>query len=159
MMEGGDVVEGVAIGEFPVDGANATEFLAGWIKGMRWRSAIQAVVLGGITLAGLGVVDIEELADRLDVPVFAVTRHKPGGSRLAEALQAAGLPERLPVVKRTPPAVRIGEGLYVAPGRASRDEARALIRPTIRKSRMPEPLRVAHIIARALVRGESRGRV
>ena len=32
---------------------------------MRWEAALHAVVLGGITLAGLGLVDLEELAERL----------------------------------------------------------------------------------------------
>jgi endonuclease V-like protein UPF0215 family len=35
----------------------------------------------------------------------------------------------------------------------------ALVRAALAKSGVPEPLRVAHLIARALVRGESRGRV
>jgi endonuclease V-like protein UPF0215 family len=41
------------------------------------------------------------------------------------------------------------------------DRARAteLIESTLHKSRMPEPLRLAHLIAGALVRGQSHGRV
>lgn len=159
LMEGNDLVEGVALASFPVDGSEATRFLATWIDGLRWRDAMQAVVLGGITMAGLGLVDLDELAHRIAVPVLAVTRRDPGESRIGEALVAAGLPDRLATARRSPAARRVTPGLYVA--FAGTDPARAceLIRATLRKSRMPEPLRLAHLIASAVARGQSRGRV
>ena len=159
LMEGGDLVEAVALSEFPVDGADATEFLAEWIKSLRWEPALQAVVLGGITLAGLGLVDLEELARRLAIPVLAVTRRETAKSRIGEALSAAGLADRLPLVRRSPPAVRVRPGLYLAFAGTDREHAVALIEATLRKSRMPEPLRLAHLVASALERGQSRGRV
>lgn len=159
LMEGNDLVEGVALTTFPVDGAEATGFLADWIGGLRWRDAMQAVVLGGITLAGLGLVDLEEMARRLAVPVLAVTRRDPGGSRIGAALEAAGLPDRLPTARRSPRAVRVSPGLYVAFAGVEPARAADLVRATLRKSRMPEPLRVAHLIASAVARGQSRGRV
>ena len=56
MMEGADLVEVIAITGFPVDGAEATAFLAEWIRGLRLRPTLQGIALGGITIAGLGVV-------------------------------------------------------------------------------------------------------
>jgi uncharacterized protein len=159
LMEGNDLVEGVAISEFPVDGDDATGFLAQWIAGLRWRPTVQAVVLGGITLAGLGLVDVEELAGRIGVPVFAVTRRETVRSRIGEALRAAGLEERLPIVERSPPAVAVRPGLHVAFAGADREHAAVLIEASLKKSRMPEPLRIAHLIAGAVARGQSRGRV
>jgi len=159
LMEGNDLVEGMAVTEFPVDGSDATEFLAKWVKTMRWESALHAVVLGGITLAGLGLVDIEDLAERLGVPVLAVTRRATGKSRVGEALVAAGLADRQPIVDRSPAAIRVRPGLYMAFAGADQEHAIALIESTLHKSRMPEPLRLAHLIASALVSGQSRGRV
>jgi endonuclease V-like protein UPF0215 family len=159
LMEGSDLVEGVAMGEFPVDGENATEFLARWIAGLRWRAAIQAVVLGGITLAGLGLIDLEALARQLGIPILAVTRREPARSRIGEALTAAGLTDRLPIARRSPRAIRVVPGLYVAVAGTDPARAATLVQATLRKSRMPEPLRIAHLIAGALERGQSRGRV
>jgi hypothetical protein len=159
LMEGNDLVEGVALTAFPVDGAEATGFLATWIDDLRWRDAMQAVVLGGITLAGLGLVDLEELARRLSIPVLAVTRRDPGSSRIGEALTAAGLPDRLSTARRSPQPVRVTPGLYVAFAGTESARAAELVQATLRKSRMPEPLRVAHLIASAVARGQSRGRV
>jgi endonuclease V-like protein UPF0215 family len=159
LMEGNDLVEGMALGEFPVDGADATQFLAQWIKTMRWADAMQAVVLGGITLAGLGMVDLTDLARRLAIPVLAVTRRETTQSRLCEALNAAGLADRLPIIEHSPPAIRVRDGLYVAFAGTDREHAIALVEATLRKSRMPEPLRLAHMIASALEHGQSHGRV
>jgi endonuclease V-like protein UPF0215 family len=116
-------------------------------------------VLGGITIAGLGMVDLDGLASRLDLPVLAATRRDPARSELRQALLAAHLEARLPLLDRSPAARRIDDGLYVAAAGIAESDAAPLIRSTLGKSRLPEPLRVAHLIGRALVSGESRGRV
>jgi endonuclease V-like protein UPF0215 family len=117
------------------------------------------VILGGITVAGLAVVDMVDLAERLELPVLAVTRRNPVGSDLAEALRAAGLEHRLALLEGAPRAFGVGEGLYLAHAGATRAEAERLVLSSLAKSRLPEPLRVAHLIGQAIVLGESRGRV
>ena len=158
-MEGHDLIESVALGEFPVDGPSATDYLATWIGGLRTRPMLQAVILGGITIAGLGIVDVTELAERLKLAVLVVTRHDPLRSELATALKAAGLTERLQLLERIPRAYAAGEGLYLAHAGVSRVEAERLLSATLGKAKLPEPLRVAHLIGQAIVLRESRGRV
>jgi endonuclease V-like protein UPF0215 family len=158
-MEGHDVIESVALGEFPVDGDGATDYLASWIAGLRARPMLQAVILGGITIAGLGIIDVTALAERLGLAVLVVTRHNPARSELADALKAAGLTERLTLLERIPRAYGAGEGLYLAHAGAARVEAERLLTATLGKARLPEPLRVAHLIGQAIVLRESRGRV
>ncbi len=159
MMEGPDLVEGVAIDAFPVDGDGATDYLARWVSGLRWHASLQAVVLGGVTIAGLGLVDLAALAERLGRPVLAVTRRDPSASRLASALRAAGLTDRLPILERLPPTRPLAEGLFLACAGADFAYAARLVRASLHKSRLPEPLRVAHLIGAALVNGASRGNV
>ena len=159
MMEGPDLVESVAIGSFPVDGREVTDHLCGWIGDLRSRATLQAVVLGGITIAGLGVVDVAVLAERLGLPVLIATRRDTGQSRVCDALRAAGFPDRIPVVARAPRAVRVEDGLYVAATGIDARGAAEIVKATRRKARLPEPLRIAHLVARAMVTGESRGRV
>jgi len=158
-MEGADLVEGVAVSEFPVDGDGATEFLARFLLGLRGHAGLHGVVLGGITIAGLGIVEIEALAGAIRRPVLAVGRRSTGRSELARALRAAGLEDRLAAVDATPRAFRVEDGLWVAAAGIDRDGAVRLLRATTRKARLPEPLRLAHLLARALVLGQSRGRV
>jgi endonuclease V-like protein UPF0215 family len=81
------------------------------------------------------------------------------GSDLADALRSAGLDHRLPLLERVPRAFGVGEGLYLAHAGTSRAEAERLVLSCLAKSRLPEPLRVAHLIGQAIVLRESRGRV
>jgi endonuclease V-like protein UPF0215 family len=158
LMEGHDLVEAVAVTEFPVDGADAAGFLADWIGGLRFASGLHAVVLGGITIAGLGVVDSRALAARLGLPVIAVHRQPPEDRPLVDALGAAGLEERIPLVQAAPDAWQLDEGLWVAQAGAGRNEVRALLERARGKSRLPEALRLAHLIGGAVAAGQSRGR-
>lgn len=158
LVEGPDRLEGVAIRPFPVDGADATTFLARWIRQLRFHAATHAVVLGGVTIAGLAVIDLEALADALALPVIAVSRRDPSEHRVARALVAAGLAERIALLERAPPAFPVADGLHAAVAGASRERARALLLASRSKSALPEALRVAHLIAAAVARGSSRGR-
>ena len=157
-MEGADLVESVAVGAFPVDGDGATAYLANWVAGLRAHASLQAVMLGGITIAGLGVVDVEDLARRLGAPVLVATRRRPSDAQLSQALRAAGLSERIAIVLRAPRAARIGDGLHLACAGAAPAEGARIALAALRKGRLPEPLRLSHLIARAIVTGESRGR-
>ncbi len=159
MTEGPDLVESIAVGEFPEDGPDAAAHLAGWIGGLRCSDALHAVVLGGITIAGLGVVDIQFLARRLDLPVIVCNRRRPTDEPLIAALRAAGFDERVTLVEASPSA-HAGhvDGLWIAQSGTDDAHARRLIEACSGKSRLPEPLRIAHLIAAALVNGESRGR-
>ena len=53
----------------------------------------------------------------------------------------------------------MNDGLYLSAAGTDPDSALALLRASQAKSELPEPLRVAHLIAGALARGESRGGV
>lgn len=159
LCEGPDLVEAVATSAFAVDGDGATEFLARWLGGLRATAAAQAVALGGITLAGLGLVDVNALAQALELPVLVVTRRPPDNARLREALFAAGLGERFAIAERSPEAFATDDGLWVAHAGVARGEALALLHAGRGKAKLPEALRIAHLFATALVRGESHGRV
>jgi endonuclease V-like protein UPF0215 family len=158
-MEGATLVEAVAVGRFAVDGEDATTHLASWVAGFRFRAAIQGIVLGGITVAGLGIVDLEALSAAVAIPVFAVNRHQPDNRELLRALAAAGLSHREPILARIPKSYRMNDGLFLAHAGTTRVDAERMVAASLGKARLPEPLRVAHLIARAIVMGESRGRV
>jgi len=158
MTEGPDLVEAVAVTRFPVDGPRVAEFLATWIDGLRFASALHAVVLGGITVAGLGVVDIEDLSRRSGLPAMVVNRREPQNDRLGNALTRAGLAGRIEIVESAPAAWPLEPGLFVAHAGTTRDEAAKILTAARGKSQLPEPLRLAHLIGAAIVSGQSRGR-
>ena len=159
VMEGADLVEGVAMTRFPVDGDEVTAFLTRWVTGLRFHESLHGIVLGGITIAGLAVVDVSALAEATGVPVLVVNRRDPRETRLLAALEAAGLAQRGELLRRCPETFQVRSGIYVACAGSTRAQATQLVRASTGKAGLPEPLRIAHMIARAAVTGESRGRV
>ena len=93
------------------------------------------------------------------VPVLVVNRRDPRETRLLAALEAAGLAERRQFLRRCPETFQLGSGVYLACAGATRAGATHLVQASTGKAGLPEPLRLAHMIARAAVTGESRGRV
>lgn len=158
LMEASDLVEGVALERFPIDGDGVSEFLSRWVGRLRFRATAQGVVFGGLTIAGLAVIDVEAISAATALPVLVVNRRSPSDGDVARALVAAGFPERVDLLARAPRSLPLASGLSVA--FAGTDEAGAtrLLTAATRKSKLPEPLRVAHLIAAALARGASRGR-
>ena len=158
MTEGPDQVESIRIGTIPVDGADVTEYLVDWLADSSTLAAVQAVLVGGITIAGLGLIDVEALAGGLARPVLVATRKDTARSDLAAALEAAGLQDRLAILERAPAAKLAAPGLYIACAGVDWHQGAELARQSLKKGRFPEPLRLAHLIGQALVLGHSRGR-
>ncbi|HKA15965.1 MAG TPA: DUF99 family protein [Myxococcota bacterium] len=158
MMEGHDLVEAVAITEFPVDGGGVTAFLAEWIRARRFAPTLDGLLFGGITLAGLAVLDPAALARELGAPVVVVNRKERSDAPLRSALAKAGLADRAALLDSAPASLELPGGIYAGIAGGPHDLAAALIARTRAKSELPEPLRLAHLFAHALVRGESRGR-
>jgi len=156
--EGADLVEGVSVREFPVDGAGLTSFLADWIAALPFRPGLHGVVVGGVTAAGLAVLDGPGLAAATGLPVLVVSRKANRSERLVGALRAAGLTDRIALIDAAPTPFQVAKGLFAAASGIRAPDARALLRASLGKSALPEPLRLAHLIATALVRGDSRGR-
>lgn len=155
----GGRLDGVLLTRVRRDGANATAQLARAVANSRFRAHLQLVMLQGVALAGFNVVDLPRLHAALGVPVLVVVRRRPdmaavrrallarvpGGATKWRLIERAGAPE---------PAC----GLYVQrAGITLEDACRAIARHAT-NGRLPEPLRVAHLIAGALVHGESRHR-
>ncbi len=155
----GQRMDGVISTKVRRDGANATERLIDCLTCSKYFDQLQAVLLQGIALAGFNVVDVLRLHQATALPVVVVARyppdlqaireallqHVPGGMRKWRLIEAAGPMEPM-------------AGVYVQRcGITSEDTAR-LITAMQQSGHMPEPLRVAHMIAGGVTTGESRHR-
>ncbi|MEZ4401218.1 MAG: DUF99 family protein [Kofleriaceae bacterium] len=152
-------LDGVLAGKVRRDGANATDELIRLVRGGKFRGHVRAVLLQGIALAGFNVVDIHRLHRALDVPVVVAVRRAP---RLA--MVRAALLERVPggarkwrLVEAAGPSTPIGP-LWVQHVGLDRADAVALLRATTLHGNLPEPLRLAHLIAGGVTTGQSCGR-
>jgi endonuclease V-like protein UPF0215 family len=153
---GGYWFEGVMRTEITIDGMDATEKLAAMIKNSAYYGEIRVIVLDGITFAGFNIVDINELSCRVYLPVMSVAREKPDLEEIRRALK--NLPD---FEKRWQAMLNAGElfevqtrngnnPVYVQTAGFLLEDAVKILKRTSTRSNIPEPLRVAHIIASGL---------
>lgn len=151
-------LDGVLSGRVRRDGANATERIAELIAGSAFRGHLQAVLLQGIAVAGFNVVDIHGLAARLGLPVLVVARRRPDLAAIQRALtHLKGWERRWRLIERAGPMEPV-RGVYVQRAGLDRHSAEQLLAATTLHGKLPEPLRLAHLIAGGTATGHSRGR-
>jgi len=147
--------EGLVVGAVRQDGWNATGALVDLLRGGKFLPQLHLVLLDGIAFGGLNVVDLAALASALGRPCAAVMRRAPdldGMVRAVRRLPGAG--RRLALLGRAGPVHRAGPFFFQVRGAEPGETAEALARLTDRGA-VPEPLRLAHLVARAIVHGES----
>jgi uncharacterized protein len=152
-------LEGVLSTHVRRDGADATRAVAACLGASRFHAHTRLVLFQGIALAGFNVVDIHGLHEALGIPVLVVARRAP---RL-DAIRAA-LIERVPGGARKwaliekAGAMEPAAGVWVQRAGLTLAEAEAAITRLAVNGRIPEPLRVAHLVAGGVTTGQSRGR-
>ncbi len=155
----GSYVEGFMFSEIEVDGLDATEKIIGMLRRSKFAKQLKCVFLPGITFGGFNVADIREIWERTGIPVVVVMRKRPNISEFRRA--ASLLPngeERLRIIKRAGDVYRAAS-LYVQLAGIDLEVAEEYIKMCRVKGSIPEPLRLAHLAASAVVHGESRGKV
>jgi endonuclease V-like protein UPF0215 family len=115
------------------------------------RKQLRLVILNGITFAGFNVVDLKRLNSATNLPIIALTEDKPDLDAIHRALN--NLPkseERWRTVLEAGDIHEInckGKSLYMVIAGVSLADARAIVELTSTRSCIPEPLRIAHLIA------------
>ena len=151
VFRGGYSIEGVMHTKVAIDGLDATEKLASMINGSPHRRQLRLLMLNGVTFGGFNVVDLKKLNQETRLPIIALTQNKPDLDDITSALK--NLPEyeeRLRLVLEAGPIHEVanhGTKVYVELAGISLIDAEKIIKLTSTRSCLPEPLRVAHLIA------------
>ena len=147
--------EGMVWGEIQQDGWDATETLAQLLLNGKFLAQLHLVLIDGISMGGFNIIDLPQLAVRLCRPCVAVMRRPPDLAAIEQALH------HLPDAAQRLDRIRRAGAIYAHPpfyfqvgGATPEATAEALIRLTDR-GHVPEALRLAHLIAAAIVKGES----
>ena len=161
IFRGGQFMDGMLKTEVEIDGTDATEKIIEKILKTKHKD-IRVIMLDGITFAGFNTVDIKEIYKKTKLPVIVVNRKKPDFEKFISSLKR--MPEsnkRLKAVENAGPIywvkVKNKRICFQCYG-ISKDNASKIIKETSTMSLIPEPLRVAHLIATGFVLGESVGR-
>jgi hypothetical protein len=141
------------------DGADATRALAARIASSRYAVHTRLVMMQGIALAGFNVVDIHALHEALGMAVLVVARRPPSLPAIRAALlgRVRGGARKWALIEKAGP-MEPAAGLMVQRAGISLADAGAVVARLAVNGAIPEPLRVAHLIAGGVTTGQSRGR-
>lgn len=157
VMKGSQEVVGVLSRWITVDGTNATDAMIDAVLNSRFKD-LRVIMLKGITYAGFNVVDVERLHRETGLPVVIVIRKKPNLAAMEEALRKhfPDASERISLLRRAPLLVElVPRRLYLQAVGLDQETAAEIVRVTTKTGLTPEPLRLAHMIASAVMTGES----
>ena len=162
VFRGGDWIDGVLRSEITKDGLDATDVICNMIKKSKHYGQIRAVILDGITYGGFNVVDIQMLYRETGIPVIVVMRSYPDFEKIKLALKYfTDEEERWAMIKRAGKIEKITSkknSIYIQKAGIGLETVKKIIQLTSIRSNIPEPLRVAHLIATGVILGESRGK-
>ena len=119
-------------------------------------------MLDGICLGGFNVIDINKIHKTIDIPILTITRDRPDLTAIEDALRKhfPDWEQRLAIHKEgTLHEFQTAHNpLYAKFMGCSPEEAQEIISLATIRGVLPEPLRIAHLIASGIVRGESYGK-
>lgn len=162
---GGVWLDGVVSGYITRDGMDATESLCKLISGSKHHDQIRVVMLDGVTYAGFNPVDIVELSQKTGVGVIVLMRESPDFGSMRKAAENLPFPEkRMDIILKAGDIREVvtknpEKPVFIQCAGIDMDTATKIVKLTATHSNIPEPLRVAHIIATGVICGESCGRV
>lgn len=161
VLRGGGYVEGVLKKSVEVDGSDATDVVESMTKG-RYKDQIKVVMIDGISLGGFNVIDIEALSKATEMPIMSVTRDRPDMEKIKTALKNnfEDWERRLKIINNSPlVAVETKNNqIFARFAGMEKDTGKEIMKTFTIRGSIPEPIRLAHLIATAYVSGESHGK-
>ncbi len=154
VMGGSHTIDGFVIGGATISGDDATPEILG-MYGRLGRPDINCLLVSGVIISMYNIVDIREIHESLRIPVIGVTRGESGGiagviggrfpGESGQKMRRYGRLGRREKIR-----LHTTHEVYVrCAGCTTAEAGRLLDRITIQGA-MPEPLRVARLLARAL---------
>jgi len=157
VMRGGSWVDGILSTKVDVDGNDATKKITSMIKKCKFKPQLQCIFLDGIAVAGFNVIDVQELNKKTKLPVVVVIRRKPNIKNIKKTLIKINKKQKIKLIEKAGNVVQIGD-IFVQLTGIDLEEAKKVLKVVCTRSLIPEPIRLAHLIASGVVLGESRGR-
>lgn len=154
---GGNFLDGLLTTKARVDGNNATKNIIEMVNKSKFKTQLRAILLDGVAVGGFNVIDLPELNKKTGIPVIAVVRKKPDIKKIIKTLLDLGWKKKAKLIEELPEPILAGK-IYIQPVGIDVETAKEIVKICTKNSEEPEALRVAHIIAAGLIKGESKGR-
>lgn len=157
VMRGGSWIDGILSTKVDVDGSDSTKKLAGVINKCKFKPQLQCIFLDGIAVAGFNVVDVKELNKKTGLPVVVVIRRMPDIENIKKTLVKINQKDKIRLIDKAG-SVAKADKIFVQLTGIDLEDAKKILKIVCTRSLIPEPLRLAHMIASGVIFGESRGR-
>ena len=148
-------IENIRITRITIDGTDSTNALLDWLR----VAQVECIILGGITFAGFNVMNARKVHDETGLPVVVYSGVKPDNESMRNALKKhfGDWRTRWAIVKALGKVhcTRNFQGeppVYFEVVGESPEWAESLLHECALVSRIPEPVRVAGLIARGISR-------
>ena len=156
IMRGHSLVEGILRTSVEVDGLDATDCVGKMIKSSKFCKQLKAVFFASSTIAAFNVIDLEELFNKINIPIMVVLDRLPNKKLVKDALKHTREGEkRYEILAKSPPIQqisftnnigRICEVNVQYLGLKNLQEAKKFLERTASVSAVPESLRLADMI-------------
>lgn len=162
IMRGSSYIECILHDRVSVDGNDATFVCKKMIEKTRHKKQLKALLLDGVALGGFNVVDIQEIFSDINLPVITITRDEPNFEKIKTALKKRfeDWEWRFTVITKGKlhKLETRHNPIFVKCTGVNIEEAKEIIKLSTIRGVIPEPIRVAHLIASGIARGESHGK-
>lgn len=157
VFRGGLFLDGVLSTKVNIDGSNATKKIIGMINECKFKPQLQCIFLNGIAVAGFNVIDVKELSKKTNLPVIVIIRKKPNIKKIKETLIKINKKDKIKLIEKAGHVIPVGE-IYMQITGISIEKAKEILKIVCTRSLIPEPIRIAHLIASGITDGQSRGK-
>ena len=148
-------VDGLAFARASVGGDDATQAVLSLYRQLN-RADVNALLLSGAALSWFNIVDLEEVFIKVQRPLICLTyEDSPGLEKYIREYfpqQEEKLRRYRRLGERQSVRLKTGYEVYLRALGASPEEARVLLNKFTRDGRVPEPVRLARLAARAAQR-------
>jgi len=142
------------------DGRDATSQIITMVNRSRHKGQLGVIMLDGITFGGFNVINIQKIFQSTGIPVIVIMRKFPNLLKIKNAIKHfPDWEERWIDVMDAGEVYKIEnkEDIFIQISGIDLSDAQEIIKLSTTRSAIPEPVRVAHLIAAGVVTGESKG--
>jgi len=155
---GGSSIDGILSEIVAVDGADSTTKIINMVKQSKFYPQLKAILLKGLAVGGFNMIDIEKVSSKTKVPVIVVMRRLPYTEKMKKALIKLGKKSSIKLIEKAGRIHKAGN-LYIQFSGTTLEKAKEILRISITRGHIPEPIRIAHLMAGGITLGQSRGKV
>ena len=152
------IIDGMTFGTATIEGNDSTQNILSMYRSLK-RNDINCIIIDGLVISMYNIIDGKEIHESTDIPVIAVTfkdsegldgainHHFPKCSK-TKLEQYHKLGQRDKILLKT------GKNLFIRYWGISLKEASAIVNSFTLQGSIPEPIRIAKIVARAYMQNK-----